>query len=364
MRNPVRRQNLNDQVATVLREDVARMKAGQRLATEPELARRFGVSIRTVREAVTQLVQEKRLARRQGSGTYVLDATERQHIALLMEADFGAPDTPFFWRRLVQDIRQLLRADGHRTRLYTGHSPWGVMSPPTALSCPEFAEDLEAGHIRAVIAVATMTAGAWWSPIMQRGIPLVGDDHRLPYSVGMDNSALARQALEHLARAGRRRLAILDLGEPGRPSATAQAAEAAAAACGLTTKPEWVHSIPFHHDWRQVAAVWERLWLGPDRPDALLVGSDHIFPAVGVALIKLGIGVPETLQVVTHENVGDRWPELFPVVRLVTDAATYAQEMIAMLETQLTGSAPAPVRRLVAPALQHSRDPLALEAIQ
>jgi GntR family transcriptional regulator len=55
--------------------DAGRWKVGERLPSERELSEIFGVSRMTLRQAVTQLVDEGILERRVGSGTYV--ASER-----------------------------------------------------------------------------------------------------------------------------------------------------------------------------------------------------------------------------------------------------------------------------------------------
>lgn len=51
-------------------------KAGEALPSEWRLADRYGVSVGTVRRAVDELVAEKIVQRRQGSGTYVASHTE------------------------------------------------------------------------------------------------------------------------------------------------------------------------------------------------------------------------------------------------------------------------------------------------
>lgn len=64
---------LYHQVAAILRQRIsnAEYPAGQRLASEDELAVEFSVSRATVRQAVGALVTEGLVVRKQGSGTYV-----------------------------------------------------------------------------------------------------------------------------------------------------------------------------------------------------------------------------------------------------------------------------------------------------
>ena len=51
-------------------------KFGQKIPSEPLLARRFGVSIGTIRHAVAELVAENLLVREQGRGTFVTSHTQ------------------------------------------------------------------------------------------------------------------------------------------------------------------------------------------------------------------------------------------------------------------------------------------------
>ena len=58
-----------------LGEMIASAKAGDKLPTEPELAKRLGVSRSTLREAMRSFETQGLLIRRQGSGTFVADTS-------------------------------------------------------------------------------------------------------------------------------------------------------------------------------------------------------------------------------------------------------------------------------------------------
>jgi len=64
---------VKQQMTEALRE--GRWKHGQRIPSEPLLARRHGVSVATIRKAVGELVAENILVREQGRGTFVLSHT-------------------------------------------------------------------------------------------------------------------------------------------------------------------------------------------------------------------------------------------------------------------------------------------------
>ena len=61
---------LPDLVAHALREAIAdkRLKSGERLPSEPQLAEQLGVSRATLRQALSQLTQEGLLVRQHGRG--------------------------------------------------------------------------------------------------------------------------------------------------------------------------------------------------------------------------------------------------------------------------------------------------------
>ncbi|MFC9894075.1 FadR/GntR family transcriptional regulator [Nocardia sp. NPDC127579] len=75
---PVRRTSLIAQVTEQLRAEIrsGRWPIGSRIPTEPELTELTGTGRNTVREAVQALVHAGMLERRQGSGTYVIAASE------------------------------------------------------------------------------------------------------------------------------------------------------------------------------------------------------------------------------------------------------------------------------------------------
>lgn len=64
---------VKQQITEALRQ--GKWKHGQRIASEPQLAARYGVSVGTVRKAVGELEAENILVREQGRGTFVVSHT-------------------------------------------------------------------------------------------------------------------------------------------------------------------------------------------------------------------------------------------------------------------------------------------------
>jgi DNA-binding FadR family transcriptional regulator len=86
---------------------------GTRIPTEPELTAFLGVGRNTVREAVQALVHAGLLARRQGSGTYVLSDSE---LGLVMSREFaGATHRDVLEVRRAIEVEAARLAAGRRT---------------------------------------------------------------------------------------------------------------------------------------------------------------------------------------------------------------------------------------------------------
>ena len=83
--------SLAGEVAATLRGQLedGRYRAGERLPSEPDLARDFGISRATLREAVRILVEEGYLRRVHGSGTY---AARRPMLRNSLDINFGVTD--------------------------------------------------------------------------------------------------------------------------------------------------------------------------------------------------------------------------------------------------------------------------------
>ena len=75
MRTIGRAAPLADQVFGALQAEIVdgRLKAGERLPIEPQLAASFGVSRTVIREAVSRLRNDGLVTTKQGSGIYVAD---------------------------------------------------------------------------------------------------------------------------------------------------------------------------------------------------------------------------------------------------------------------------------------------------
>jgi len=143
------------------------------------------------------------------------------------------------------------------------------------------------------------------------GIPVVNfnrgqDDARLT-DITSDNIAGGRRATEFLIQGGHRRIAHI-MGWQGASTGRdrAEGFRRAMDAAGL--EPFAMIDGMYARD--TAAAVARRLFDGPDRPDAIFVGNDHMAFAVMDALrFDLGLRVPQDVSVVGYDDVPmAAWP--------------------------------------------------------
>ena len=119
------------QVRAALEELIAGLSAGEPLPVERDLARDLGVARMTLRRAVDVLVQEQRLIRRQGSGTFVAAPKVTQRLSA---TSFSA------------DMRARGLRPGSHT-VFTRRSPAGMMLA-ALLGIPPHAEVLQVRRLR------------------------------------------------------------------------------------------------------------------------------------------------------------------------------------------------------------------------
>lgn len=137
------------------------------------------------------------------------------------------------------------------------------------------------------------------------GIPVVmfnrGQDDEGLSEVTSDNLAGGRRAAQHLIDTGHRRIAHI-MGWQGSSTGRdrAQGFRAALDAAGLSpfAMVDGMYS-------QEVAAKAARaLFVGPDRPDAIFVGNDHMaFAVMDTLRFELGLSVPGDVSIIGYDDV-------------------------------------------------------------
>ncbi len=321
------REPMHRQINRILKKDFSDFTAGQKIPSEHDLARRFGVSVMTVRQALAGLVNEGLLLRRRGSGTFVAKPPHSRCVAVLVEKHLAASGVSHFYFQLVRHLHLLCQERGYDCRLYVGDSPSGE-GMVASIARQRFIADLEHGKVHGLLALATSGDKEWLKRIADDGFPVVGGYHRdLPYCVRLNKEEMLTQAIAWLKARGRQRLGFLAIGQDD-----CDAFKAILEKSGIVCEQEWTVACSAP---RENAAVgyegFLRLWRAKaDHPDGLVVMDDVLCGEAIPAIIKERIRVPEDLLIISHANKGVSWPAILPIARLEVDPRLWA---VALLET-------------------------------
>ena len=314
-------------MAEALRSEVARSQPGRQLDSISTLAKRFGVSQITVRNALLLLSHQGLVELRHGSGCYVSERSGSTHVGVYTDWDLSSSHTSYFFLHTMQELRRFFAQRGQRVRLYMGNvRPGGT---PTGLSCHEFLEDVAADKLSGVALLSTLFQPQWGNPLSQRKVPVVGCWYEHEYNIALDYPGMIERGTRYLVSQGRKKIALL--GWFGRTPPHDQYYRAFAdvlAEHRLPVNDNWIRTDL--HPWLE-AAGWEEfreLWLAqPDKPDALLIADDNLYRGAAVAMLELGIRVPEDLLLVTHTNKGSGMFRPVPAACLEFDPAELAMRM-------------------------------------
>lgn len=326
------------QVAAKIREELHDKRPGDRVATEAEFQKRFGVSLVTIRQALRELEDEGQLERRHGSGTFIPDSRiPRRHVALLLDADPTHPRLSPYFPKMMQELRAVLNERGIANRSYYGFGMPTNGHGHGALSCQELLDDVQLKRVHGLISFFT-TRDNSWEEIMRAYKVAILDQEFCWQHGWLRKTHFIHTALAHLKKTGRRRLAILASGNPHYPVQAAFYKELSEIApqYGIQLDERLVDLTA--SAW-QIGMGWERLrdlWRSrQDKPDSLLVMSDMLFADCQKAIMELGIA--SSLETIVVSSDAMELRPLFPVQVYRTHTRTSAEQYANTIAAMLTG---------------------------
>jgi len=325
---------LHRQIAARLERSIrASHRPGDRLPGEAELAAAWKVSPLTMAKVLAILSQKGVIHRRAGAGTFVKEPGMNGWIGVLIEYDIGSPYSSLFFRRLAQGCRTLCNERGVLSRLYAGFSDFA--NPATRPTSRELMEDCEREALCGAVVMAGAEIAGSLQHLKARGVPVAGINPRCHYQIVSERPAMLGRFVTHALARGRRRFAMIDwecglyevnsiysLREPFREILRSH---------GLPFYPEWLrgdlHPALPGSGWEEFREIWSSR---RERPDALIVGDEHLLPDINAALRSLGV-TPRELSLYCYATGGNRFYLDFPVILAETDTAAMAAALIGHL---------------------------------
>ena len=178
---------------------------------------------------------------------------------------------------------------------------------------------------------------------------IVGAPVRGVRSVGIDDLAAGRAAMEHLLSLGHRRIGHLG-GETeyGMDHSVGQdrarAWRGSLERHGITPSPEWYALGSFLMPQAKVAAA--AMLRSADPPTAIFAGSDEMAFGAIVAALELGLRVPEDLSIIGIDD--HAWSESFGLTTMRQDPFEQGRVAARTVVDELSGLA-TPVRTIKSP---------------
>jgi hypothetical protein len=304
---------------------------GSQLPGEHALARRFGVSVCTMRQALTALVHEGYLERRQGVGTTVKAVPQERWVAIYTERNVYSPDPSRWHTHKMGYIAEELERRGIPYRFYSGRRgvndniSFEEIVPPT---CREFLEDVARDRIAGVILAAADPHPLWADVLRERQTPVVGSSLHLPIRVSTAWESDIAWAVDELVKMGRRRIGMLCWSDR---HIVIDPFLGALWERGLEVNPGWTRRDLFPGrrgaGWQQFREIWTASRV---RPDGLIVADDCLLPDLQQATQALRIEVPKQLAIVGFTNRGTQQPCTLPMARVERDPQLHAQALVRL----------------------------------
>jgi len=299
---------LYKQIAEEIKREIAegRLKVGDSIGSHKELARRFNVSLITIRRARSELIQEGVLYTRIGKGTYVAEQTRRMKSTLPRTIGFVLRDleSPFFSGILTSVEKHLSEQD------------YNLLISSTANRSEKEESQIEKFLDMGVqgLIIASMTREYVATPSIRRlhqtGFPyaivsFIADEDL--YYVGIDHEFGGYLATRHLLKLGYKKIGYINgqkgsvLGEIRKKGYMRALAE-----FNIPYRENYVYHLRLRGEWFDYESGYE---IGQDfiklsdRPEAIFAYNDLAALGFEKAILDAGLKIPQDVAIVGFDDI-------------------------------------------------------------
>lgn len=339
---PYKRETLKKNILSDIKTGA--MGVGDRLPTESEMVRQYGMSRATVREGIALLVQDGILVRKRGSGTFIKSCKSNNIndlIAILVGFNAEGQDNA---GQIVHEIERrvheqggnlilcnhefnIAKASRHLERIIQQNVAGVVFSPIQLPGSREFNLDvvrkLEDNGI----------------PFVLIGSPISADTLCRYSFVSTNGFAASRQIVRHLVRVGHRRIAYIQ-GFPDVFSANERfnGYLEESRRCRLEIPDGYVQPIRVEDIHRQGRAEIRRILACNPKPSAVVCIHDVVARNVMEEVQAMGLKIPDDLAVVGFDDLHFAGKLNPPLTTVRTPLTREAAEDMKILYQKIHGT--------------------------
>lgn len=279
-------------------------KPNQKISSESELMKKFGVSRHTVRRAIGDLVTEGWLYRIQGAGTFCSDKAvsppkqQTKNIAMVVTyiSDYIFPS-------IIRGAEKYLSENGYQLSLFSTNN--------NHLNEKLVLEKILSQKFDGIIFEPTKSAIAnpninYYLNIESNNIPYIMIhafyEELEPLSITMDDEKGGFLQTEHLIELGHRKIAGLFKTDDRQGTKRMKGYIKAHRAYGLQLNPNIIFTYSSDNKYTRPAIEFERMLQSEDPPTAVVCYNDELAVLLLEVLRKNNIKVPDDISIVGFDD--------------------------------------------------------------
>ena len=288
------------QVKEIVREEISKrkLKPGDRIPSEERIAKKHGVSLGTVRQAMAELVNEGLIYKEQGKGTFIAERKKEKTFTIgLLFTDIGNP----FFSQLARSIQEKAHFLKYSVVYYNTDDQFS--------RAVESINMLIKRRVDGVILLSILKKKQEEELIRklkENGIPFVYLDRYLnkPTSdyIIIDNFSGVRQGMEYLISLGHKRIGCISAQPYARMKQRVKAYEKIVKEHNLVTEDSLIQISDLLDDKGGYDAA-NKLFSIKNRPTAIFATNDIIAIGACRAAKDRGIKIPQDLSLVGFDDI-------------------------------------------------------------
>jgi DNA-binding LacI/PurR family transcriptional regulator len=340
-----KRSSMRSQISGYLRDTIRRGKipVGAKLPTTQEMAKRWDTPVANVHAALTPLVKEGLLIRKQGVGT-IVNTLERKlkTIAVYARQDLRHPASNF-GRLLLNEIEQILTAQNIEMRI--------VFENRAGSGLTQIMDLADTRQIQGVIVPAIPDRKV--AELKKISVPFAClTSCKVKNRVWHTSDSMIRELIKAVHCQGGKKLAIITTkSDSVAPKYSGEFENqkyyvklfAALKTAGIETRPEWNcilndDSLVKYSKYPHYAfESFNKIWATEEKPDTLFVYPDDLIMGTLLAITTHNIKVPDELGLIMHRNSGSDVLCPLPCFFIKHNVRKTANGLIKLIKDQFDG---------------------------